>query len=76
VKRRYYSGPRPERQVVMKHIARLCRRAPRSARYLADATGTSVDSVHVLLHRMRGHGAIVTLNARTAHAVHLWRAPK
>ena len=67
----YYRGPRPERRVVMRQILKLCSRKPRSAPELAKHTGSSLDSVHVLLHRLRGSGEIETLNPGTHDAVHV-----
>lgn len=65
-----YATPRPDRQVVMRKIARACARRPCSAPELAKRTGSSLDSIHVLLHRMRGYGVIRTLNPGTREARH------
>lgn len=65
--------PRPERQRVMRKIVRACARRPRSAPELAKLTGSSLDSVHVLLHRLRRYRWIRTLRAGTARAVHVTR---
>jgi len=65
--------PRPDRQVVMRKILRACTRRPRSAPELAKLTGSSLDSVHVLLHRMRGYRQIRTLNPGTRDARHVAR---
>ncbi len=66
--------PRPERQRVMRKIARACARRPRSAPELAKLTGSSLGSVHVLLHRMRRYRVIRTINAGTSAAVHVARS--
>ena len=63
--------PRPDRQVVMRKILRACARRPRSAPELAKLTGSSLDSVHVLLHRMRSYRQIRTLNPGTRDARHV-----
>lgn len=66
--------PRPERQRVMRQIVRACARRPRSAPELARLTGSSLDSVHVLLHRLRAYRWIRTIKPGTAAARHVTRA--
>jgi len=69
--------PRPDRQVVMRKILRACARRARSAPELAKLTGSSLDSVHVLLlHPLRGYRQIRTLNPGTRDARHLTRTPR